>query len=82
MELNRLRIIFVLLATIIVCVMGFIDHYSLTRLSITLVITVFIFFVLGTLLQKWFNRNVRKQQEKTIEQPEEETEKMEEANEE
>lgn len=53
---RNLRIIIMLVAGIIVCILGLINRYDIKTLTITMIIVLAIFFVLGSIIQKVINR--------------------------
>lgn len=53
---RNLRIIIMLIAGIIVCILGLMNGYDIKTLTITMIIVLAIFFVLGSIIQKVINR--------------------------
>ncbi|MCT4688252.1 hypothetical protein [Vallitalea sp.] len=53
---RNLRIIIMLMAGIIVCILGLMNKYDIKTLTITMIIVLAIFFILGTIIQKIMNR--------------------------
>jgi ABC-type bacteriocin/lantibiotic exporter with double-glycine peptidase domain len=45
-----------LMAGIIVCILGLMNKYDIKTLTITMIIVLAIFFILGTIIQKIMNR--------------------------
>lgn len=60
MKSNKLKIIIILLAAIIVSVFNIIKAYSLEKFSYTLLIVVIIFYIIGSIVQKVVNNIVAK----------------------
>ena len=63
MKLRKFSIILAITACLIVSIIGLVNRYSLLRLSYTMVIVLFVFFVLGTFFQNLFNKSIQKQEE-------------------
>ncbi|QUH31466.1 hypothetical protein [Vallitalea guaymasensis] len=53
---RNLRIIIMLIAGIIVCILGLMNRYDIKTLTITMIIVLAIFFILGSIIQKIINR--------------------------
>lgn len=74
--IRNVHIIIMLIAGIIVSILGLINGYDLKQLSITMMIVLIIFFVLGSIIQNMLNKIYvqveRSQKEKLLHEMDEE----------
>lgn len=60
MKTNKLKIIIVLIAAIMVSIFNFIQEYSIKEFSYTLLIVMIIFYIIGAIVQKVVNYLINK----------------------
>lgn len=56
MRIKNFNLVIVLIAEILVALYGYLYHYTLPRLAITMGIVFIIFFIIGSILQSMSNR--------------------------
>lgn len=69
MKTKSMKVIILLLASIIVAILGFIQKYSLERLSYTMLVVVVLFYIIGTIIQNTIDKtikNAKAAEEKTV----------------
>lgn len=80
MKIKNFNLIIVLMAEILVAIYGYVYHYSLFRLTVTMAVVFALFFVIGSLLQMMSNRlfaevEAREQREREEEEERQKAEK-------
>ncbi|PKM95734.1 MAG: hypothetical protein CVU84_02725 [Firmicutes bacterium HGW-Firmicutes-1] len=59
MKRKIMKVIIVLLASIIAVVLGFVQNYSLERLSYTMLVVVVLFYIIGIVIQSIIDRTIK-----------------------
>ncbi|MDA3846067.1 MAG: hypothetical protein PF505_05890 [Vallitaleaceae bacterium] len=68
MLLKKLNLYIIIIAGTMVCVLGFLYEYTLTRLAYTLLIVLVVFYILTSVLQKIINKNIKEAETKRLEE--------------
>jgi len=67
MLLKKLNLYIIIIASTMVCVLGFIYDYSLARLAYTLLVVLIVFYILTNILQRIINKNIDEAKQKSLE---------------
>ena len=56
--MNKLRIYITIIACLLITVISIIQNYSLYQLSFTLIITIIVFYIIGSILEIYLKKKV------------------------